>query len=617
VQTQQPSAFAEGLLWRQVNEHMYGDDTASHLGARPDRSLWDELAGDDKPRLRRADIVDWESRWGRTAPGYAPETPVDLADLLEVRIALSLDEWTTLLAACVRDHGGAPQDWETAVAPVLTDRVSVRSIADQRNQPETIWLRWLEGRGPVPIQTMAAFWGQSNSEVEAWVGAEARLGTVVLGLLTEDAPSVEVCLTSTWDQLVRRGRREARTHLTMRDSEGLALFRAQWQGLVHPENGANQVQHRIATLLGLPVAADLWERVILPSRIAPYRSADFDRLFIEEGLRWFGVGSERVVLAFPEDRFAFQARENALSPEVPTVDTVFGPSVHEASFAELTTTSGLSTAALTGALWSLAWAGLASATTFAPLRQGLRTGFRYETTSETGRSTRAGFQRWANARSSGGTWHRWDADKPPHATATGPADLMEELKRRARLVLERHGVVFRSVLTTEAPGFQWRDLFPAFRLMELSGEIVGGLIWSQLPGIQFATHAALRSLDSPETDALWVQHAQDPSSLCGLGLEGWGHLPRRVAGTWLWWRGQSMAAVVSAQGKKLETGTELTPEQWHWFVRRMATLLITDGRTNWTLEAIDGTPAQEHPFALSLRGAGFQPHGDKLIFWKQ
>jgi ATP-dependent Lhr-like helicase len=197
---------------------------------------------------------------------------------------------------------------------------------------------------------------------------------------------------------------------------------------------------------------------------------------------------------------------------------------------------------------------------------------------------------------------------------------MEEGKRRARLVLDRYGVVFRTLLMHEGPSFQWKALFPALRLMELSGEIVGGLFWSGIPGLQFATPEALRELEAGGDEGRpWVQHAQDPTSLCGLGLEALPGLPRRAAGTWLWWKGEVLAATLAAGGKKLELGTELaaSPEvslvPW---VQRMKSILLSDGNTRWTMETIDGQEASSHPSALALRNAGFRNHGDKLICWR-
>jgi len=622
--TNQPSPFTEGLLWRQVNEKMYaGDEPPARRASGLEPELWNQLLAPDRPQIPRETADDWETRWGRTAPGYAPETAADLADLLEVRIALSAVEWNALLDACARDSGLPRSHWENLVEVVQEDsRLGIRTMQALWKDPENLWLRWLEGRGPVVLTHMAAFWGQSSSSLDAWAKKEYLTGTIVLGLLTEGASEPEVCLTRTWEQLVRRLRLERRSTISSRPAEGLPLFLARTQGLVHPERTGGNLEQAVGLLLGVPLPADLWEGAILPSRVSPYRSADFDRLFIEGGLRWFGVGPAKVVLGFPEDQAAFLP-ETAGELES-QLDALFGEAGREAGIPELCTRSGLSLAQLTEALWPLAWKGAVSATTFGPLRQGLRSGFRFERGTEgkpSGRGMAGGFQRWSSARNSSGTWKRWGVPGKTGATAPATAlDHMEEAKRRARLVLERYGIVFRSLLVHEGPSFQWKTIFPALRLMELSGEIIGGLFWEGIPGIQFATPQALRDWEAGgDESALWVQHAQDPSSLCGQGLEAFPDLPRRAAGTWLWWKGADLLAILGSGGKKLELRDGRSPGQtsdWSLLVKRTSGILLAEGKTHWTLETIDGVAAADHSLSSVLVESGFRTHGDKLILWR-
>jgi ATP-dependent Lhr-like helicase len=607
--TSKPSPFTEGLLWRQVNVHLYeGDEPSARSPSRLDSSLWDQLVAGERPRLPLAAVADWEARWGRTAEGYAPETPADLADLLEVRVALSEPEWRALVAAAARDSGRPAAEWEALPVVHRSGRVGVAAVAGLWDDPEPLWLRWLEGRGPVALERFAVFWERPTSQVEVWAANHAQSGVVVVGRLTEGAVGDEVCLTRTWDQLVRRLRLERRSVVPVRPAAGLPWFVAHWQGVTDPRSDA--LQRRVGQLVGLPLPAGLWEAAILPSRLEPYRATEFDRLFVEDGLRWFGAGPEAVTLGFAEDKASFVPTPSPA--DTAELDRVFGGSA-EAGFEALADRSRLSTAALTEALWSLAWRGMASATTFGPLRRGLRSGFRYDTGAEPGRVPARGFQRWSSARSSSGTWRRWDG---PANTAAPALDALEDAKRRARLVLDRYGIVFRTLLAHEAGAFQWKALFPALRLMELSGEIQGGLFWEGIPGLQFATPEALRSLELAAPGTLWVQHAQDPSSLCGLGLEAFAHLPRRTAGTWLWWKGSILAATLTAGAKKLSMRPELQAADVAAFIRRTAVLLLSEGKTHWTLETLDGEAAPDQGRAPEFLAAGFHRHGDKLVYWK-
>jgi ATP-dependent helicase Lhr and Lhr-like helicase len=80
-------------------------------------------------------------------------------------------------------------------------------------------------------------------------------------------------------------------------------------------------------------------------------------------------------------------------------------------------------------------------------------------------------------------------------------------KERARMVLARFGVIFRELLEHELPPLRWPRLFRALRLLELSGEIVAGHFFDGIPGLQFATHEAIRKLAHPlPSDRLYWTH---------------------------------------------------------------------------------------------------------------
>ncbi|HTH13065.1 MAG TPA: hypothetical protein VMB23_01625, partial [Spirochaetia bacterium] len=139
---------------------------------------------------------------------------------------------------------------------------------------------------------MVALWGQTPDQLELWVAQEVQRGTVVTGNLIEGTVEPQVCLARTWDQLIRRLRLDRRRAISVRSAQDLPLFLARWQGLVHPDRNPGDLRIRVAPLLGLPLDAELWESAVLPSRVTPYHPTEFDRLFIEGGLRWFGSGPQ-------------------------------------------------------------------------------------------------------------------------------------------------------------------------------------------------------------------------------------------------------------------------------------------------------------------------------------
>ncbi len=181
----------------------------------------------------------------------------------------------------------------------------------------------------------------------------------------------------------------------------------------------------------------------------------------------------------------------------------------------------------------------------------------------------------------------------------------ERNRERVRLLLDRHGVLFRELLQREAPPFQWRPLFSSLRLMELSGEIVSGSFFEGIPGLQFMSHAALRNLLArPWQESIFWLNAADPASPCGLKLQGLRDpLPRRVASTHLTMHGARLVLISQRNGRDLDFRVPPeTPElpQYLGVLRHLMTR--TSGRTKPLLiEQINGVPAPGSPYLDALR----------------
>jgi ATP-dependent Lhr-like helicase len=119
--------------------------------------------------------------------------------------------------------------------------------------------------------------------------------------------------------------------------------------------------------------------------------------------------------------------------------------------------------------------------------------------------------------------------------------------------LDRYGVLFRSLLEREIPGLRWAALFRTLRVLELSGEIVSGHFFDGVPGLQFASHEAVRRLrDGLDEDRVWWVNATDPASPASLGLEfaDW-VLPRRVPGNHLVFHGRNLVVRSERRGASL------------------------------------------------------------------
>jgi len=187
-----------------------------------------------------------------------------------------------------------------------------------------------------------------------------------------------------------------------------------------------------------------------------------------------------------------------------------------------------------------------------------------------------------------------------------PVDLVDEEERnreRARLLLDRYGVLFRELLERELPPLQWGRVFRTLRIMELSGEVVSGQFFAGLPGIQFASHAALRRLEQGLADdrVFWV-NAADPASPCGLGLPGLAGLPHRLPGNHLVYCGARLVVASERRGRRLTI--DIGPD--HPDLARCLTFLkVALTRQDRpakgiTVEEINGAPAADSPFRAAL-----------------
>ncbi len=285
-------------------------------------------------------------------------------------------------------------------------------------------------------------------------------------------------------------------------------------------------------------------------------------------------------------------------------------------FFDLATATGLGTAPLAEMLWDLAWRGRAATDNYETVRRGISSNFAPEEVKQTGAGGRGGFRRWERSRPSAGAWRLLQGRQD-----RSPVENAELEKERARLVLARYGVVFRERLEHESPLLRWARLFRALRLLELSGEIVSGHFFEGIPGIQFATHEAIRRLAEPlPSERIYCVNACDPASLCGLGVGGFSpELPRRVSSNWMVFQGTQLVLVLQKNGKELsalvgpnDASLEPALAVYRFFLRRE-----TSAMSSVTVETVNGMNAGASPFADALRAAGFANDYRGMILWKR
>ncbi len=446
----------------------------------------------------------------------------------------------------------------------LDGRPAAGSVAEARRRireagaaprAEGLIGQWLCSRGPTPVSVVCDFFDcfgiDTLSAIETLVESES----VVHGRFYDDSSADEVCDAANLERILRSMRNRRRRGFKPAPCRLLPLFLATWQGLA--AGSGRTIEEVVERLEGFPARARAWEEYLFPSRIDDYTPRSLDSLIAGADLEWFGCGERRLFFALSANARLFLEPSDEDSFGSPAVDrgadALFPDRRGRYDFFALHAHSGLTTAELTERLWAAAWSGAVGCDSFEAVRKGVLSSFKPASPADRAsvRRTvrRRSFAEWTASRPIVGTWYRRIVEGHSDALET------EELDReRVRVLIDRYGVVFRGLLERELPLLSWRRLFRSMRLMELSGEIVGGYFFEGVPGLQFASPEALRVLaDGLPTDAVYAINAADPASLCGIShSELRRGLPERLPTTYLVYDGASPAMIVRRNGGAVE-----------------------------------------------------------------
>ncbi len=624
------SPFAASVAWRQINdEYMYADDAApggSESKLREDLVRSVAFDSEQRPRVPKEVIRNFEEKRQRRTAGYEPSDALELKEWLRDRILLEEEEWRELCSSMENPPGTPSPSLASTTTPVAKLGLGVPRVylAEEEAQvrallagdPDLV-VEWLSFFGPVSMKWLQDRLEVSLEDLTALVDALVDERRLVAGLLRADSEETYVCEAENFEILLRMNRARSRPSFEARPVEELPLFLAHWQGLIRRGEGSSGVGEALDRLLGVVAPVDDWESLLLPARVADYQSAWLDSSLAEDGGIWFGAGQGKVGFCLEEDWELISAEGDEDEDEdvEEEVLRMLRESGGQYSFSKLLELTGLAPSQLEQELWSLVWSGSASNDSFAAARRGLAGKFALGEGVSTQSERRTRPSRFGRrARSSKGFTYpgSWYA-LPEIAREEDALSSLEEEKERARIVLGRYGVVFRELLQRESSGFRWRDLFKAFRLLELSGEIFGGRFFEGVPGLQFVSKEALRALRGklPQKAIYWLG-ATDPASVCGLGLEGLkGSVPKRVSSTRLVYRGTALVLEIQRGGKALKFHVEPSEEDLPEILAAYEDLLSIGGRSIYqsVLEDINGEDARTSPYLESL-SVRFRLHSD-------
>jgi len=619
--TFRPSPFAAADAWRQVNLHMYMDDSALTSGAGGKSSLSDELIReltDDptmRPRIPRAVATEFEQKRQRLAPGYAPETAPELVDWVRERVVMPAAEFDRLVAAIDLDPeekaamlaqaepklcriDGLSKDQPRPLVHARERDLSALTAVESDEQEDEILAaktallaEWLSFYGPVADNHVWQTLGINDEDVPL---------DVVRGKLTDDADVTQRCDRATYEILLRMTRARARPQIQPRPLAELTPFLATWQNLHEAESGIDGLRDALERLACLGAPAALWERELLPARVPAYAGMQLDTVLREGTMHWAGSGEKRLTFCFGSELDLLPAREGMKplqgvlrdglparreeeqeqeeNQQAPSALSSLFPDPHARyDLAALKRHFSGSLTELREQLWSRAWQGELSTDSFAPVREGVANKFEHgprspaapvaaDSSQNTPQSAPRAPRRGRRARTSG---RRWSAPTLPAGSwfplplppAPDLLEQQEQSRERVRILLDRYGILFRELLQREAPGFRWRDIFRSLRLMEFSGELTTGYFFEGVPGPQFVTPRALGHFQRAFPERVFWLCAADPISLCGLGLPHDSlppELPRRLPGNHLVYRGNEL--VLRSENHAQRLRIDLRPE---------------------------------------------------------
>jgi ATP-dependent Lhr-like helicase len=642
VETQTASPFASSLLFDYVATYMYEGDTPAAerraVALSLDRELLRELLGQEELR----DLID---------PGAMEQVEDDLqhrSERLRARDADALQEVLRRVGDLTADEA------EQRVTAPAEARAWLRRLEDERRAlrvrlgGEERWIAagdaglYRDALGVVPpgglpdaflvdvpdamlslLRRLARTHGPfETGDVRARYGVDAgpalseleRAGELVLGELRPLGTQREWCDPDVLRRLRRASLAVLRKEIEPVGQATMARFAPAWQGVdryAPAGAGVDRLRDVLASLQGLPLAPELWEKDVLPRRLGTYSPYWLDELCANGEVVWVGAGplggrSGRVALYFRDDAPLLGPPPGGSGRPGGEVHALLRERLGRGAcfFSDLLVEfADVAADELRESLWDLAWAGEATNDAFAPLRQ---RGARAPGASARGRRPSSGrFRR--RARGAPPLQGRWSLAEDVFRAAS--ADPGARGRAWAELLLERHGVLTRELVRAEGYPGGFSALYPALSALETLGAARRGYFVEGLGGAQFALPGAVERLRSQEEapDAALVIATADPAQLYGAGLR-WPDSevrpPSRRAGACLVTIGGRPALSVHAGGRALRVVGR--PDDVQPALEALADAVRAGRLRKLSVDTIDGEPAVASPLAERLVALGFR-----------
>ena len=602
VETTAPSPFARSLLFGYLAQFIY--DTDAPLAERRtaalslDQSLLAELLGTVSLReLLDGEVITeveqslqglTEQRTLRTTEQVAdalrrlgPLTPAQLA----ARVSDDLDAaqaWSELVEArraiTVRvagtDHLAAIEDaglLRDALGVALPPGVAEAHLAQVPRAVPQLISRWARTRGPFQVDDVLSTFGLAPGVARSALEQLTAERALQQGEFTPGRAGEEWVEADVLRRIRRASLAASRKNIAPVPHAVYASFLADWQHVVarRPDgrrdraawSGADGLLSVIDQLSGVSLPLSAWESQVLPARLPDYTEGMLDAAMASGEVVWSGHGRlgaadgwVRLHLAdaLPLGLDAFRLEESATAlPEdsLPArILSLLSSSPGALRHGEILTALADDGQAapppeIHDGLWELAFAGLITNDSFAPLRSYALGPAPSGTSRRGGRSrptSRRGAARLSAAMMRQGASSPSELVTGPTGTGRWSALRVAEVDHSARsaaiatLLMDRHGVVTRGAMGVEDIPGSFAAVYRVLTALEDTGSTRRGYFVDGLGASQFAPVEAVDRLRDSDQDrqsgaprrsaASVALAATDPANPYGAALP-WPALP--------------------------------------------------------------------------------------------
>ena len=551
VQTEVPSPFSASLLFDFIAVYMYewdqpkADRLSQYLAVN--RELLSEIVDlETLPSMMRPEAVSAvEAQLQHTAEGYRARSPEELLEIL-IRVGDLTEE--EIDRRCV---GNGKQMLNELAQNGRAVRVRLpagdRWIAGEERavysditaEPHLIALlrRFIQNHGPVSSTEFAGRYGIETATVNALEAKIAEQSGIVRGRFRPVSPSsqdeTQWCFRPNVEKIHRQTIAFLRKEIKPSTLPEFTNFLFHWQHIAPStkDAGIRGVEGTLIQMQGYSLAADLWERSILASRIRDYSSPLLAQLTSTGDVVWMGTGTGKMGPIFRGEGSLFIASEPGEEGlQEPARRVLAFLRQHGASFlADVRNGTHLSLDAINAGIAELFWAGFITNDVFGEvlgIRKSTRTSpelpiERAEMVDPRHNPRRGRIMqsvRRAMKQVPGWTG-RWSLIHLPGVMGA-PAVLDEQASRQASQMLDRYGIVAREFYRRETL-LPWAMIATELQRMEMRGEIRRGYFIEGLSGMQYAHPNAveeMRRVRGDERSGVLLLNTCDPANPYGTGI---------------------------------------------------------------------------------------------------